>query len=99
MIGAGFDEVDPDASVAAHDRIRIDSKAAEFADKCIHQRICGRQDGGKPGGLTELGQGHGDVRFTPTEGRDELRRLEKALEAGRREADHDFAKGDDGFHI
>ena len=45
----------------------------------------------------ETGHGHGHIGFAAAKGRDELRRLQESLKSGRRQPQHDFAKGNRCF--
>ena len=97
LIGAGFQVVNAHAALAAHDAGGVHAEAAQFADRGIGDGVGVGQHGDVGGRQAELRHGDGDVRLAASEGGDELRTLHKALQARRREAEHDFTEGNDGF--
>ena len=51
-----------------------------------------RQHGHVAGGQAEAGDGDRYIGFASSEGGNEFRRLEKSLQPGRRQAQHDLSK-------
>ncbi len=94
--GAGFQEVDADPLAAAQDRARIDAESAEPVDGGFRHIVLGQaRDEGRL--FAEISEGHGDIRLAAAEGHFQLGRLAEAQVTRRRQAQHNFSKGDD-FH-
>ena len=97
LIGAGFQIVNAHAALAADDPGGVHAEAPQFADRGIGDGIGVGQHGDVGGRQAELRHRHRDIRLAASERGDELRALQEALEARRREAEHDLTESDDGF--
>ena len=97
LIGAGFQVVNAHPALAAHDAGGVHAEAPQFADRGIGDGIGVGQHGDVGGRQAELCHGDGDIRLAASERGYELRALQKALQARRREAEHDFTESNDGF--
>jgi hypothetical protein len=73
----------------------VDAFGAQRGERGVTDRI-GREPAGEAGAVTEVGERDRDVGFATAEGRTEQGRLEEALEARRREAEHQLAESEDG---
>ena len=94
---AGFEEVDADPLAAAHDVIGAHAIAAQCGQAGIAQVVLG-QAGDELDRFAVVGQRDGHIGFAAAVDGFERTGLGEALKARRRQAEHDFAKGDDFFH-
>jgi hypothetical protein len=95
---AGLGVIDADAIAAAQNVVGSNPFGAQRANRRFTDVVC-RQPRHVVAVEAELRQADRGVRLAAAEGGDELRRLQKALEPGRAQAQHEFTKRDDFGHI